>query len=99
MASKANLKVVSTTPEDRSPIHEAETAAARIARLQKEARRLASGQVDALSDLVRQVADQARLIADGGDAYPVGVRELAGRLAVDLPYTAENLQVISSRNA
>lgn len=98
MASKANLKIVPTTPQDRAPTHEAETAAARIARLQREARRLAGGQVEALSELIRQVADQARLIADGGDAYPVGVRELSGRLAADLPYAADNLQLLNSRN-
>ena len=39
----------------------------------------------------------AREIAEGGEAYPVGARELAGRLASDLPAKAETLKAIVSR--
>jgi hypothetical protein len=39
----------------------------------------------------------AKEIADGGDAYPVGARELAGRLAADLPAKADTLKAIVGR--
>lgn len=36
-------------------------------------------------------------IAESGDAYPVGARELAGRLAADLPLKGETLRAIVGR--
>jgi hypothetical protein len=39
----------------------------------------------------------AREIAEGGEAYPVGARELAGRLAADLPARAQTLKAVVNR--
>lgn len=84
----AEIRALMTTPESRSD---------RIARLQREARALALEDVEALIRLMAQVADAASDIAEGGDAYPVGVREAALRLATDLPARADTLKAISGR--
>jgi hypothetical protein len=36
-------------------------------------------------------------IANGGDAYPAGVRELASRIAEDLPSKVQTLQALMER--
>ena len=74
-----------------------ETTAERVKRLQLEARALAAEQVEALEVVLKQAASMAQEIADGGDAYPVGARELAGRIAADLPLKAETLKAIVGR--
>lgn len=74
-----------------------ETTADRVKRLQMEARALAAEQVEALEAVLKQAAAMATEIAEGGDAYPVGARELAGRIAADLPIKAETLKAIVGR--
>jgi hypothetical protein len=88
VSPSAEIRALMTTPESRSD---------RIARLQREARALALEDVEALIRLMAQVAESASDIADGGDAYPVGVREAALRLATDLPARADTLKAISGR--
>ena len=73
------------------------TTADRVKRLQMEARALAVEQVEALEKLLKQSAAMAREIAEGGDAYPVGAREIASRLAADLPTKAETIKTIVHR--
>jgi hypothetical protein len=36
-------------------------------------------------------------VAEGGDAYPVGAREIASRLVADLPAKAETIRTIVAR--
>ena len=74
-----------------------ETTTERVRRLQLEARALAVEQVEALERVLLEGARLAKEIADGGDAYPVGARELASRLASDLPAKAVTLKAIVSR--
>ena len=74
-----------------------ETTSERVKRLQQEARALAVEQVEALEILLMQASQLAREITEGGDAYPVGARELAGRMASDLPTKVETLKAIISR--
>ncbi len=74
-----------------------ETTAERVKRLQMEARALAHEQVEALDELLLQAARMAREIAEGGDAYPVGAREIASRLAEDLPSKAETIKAILAK--
>jgi hypothetical protein len=74
------------------------TTAERVKRLQAEARALALEEVELLERLLLQAADRAREIAEGGEAYPVGARELASRLAEDLPMKAETIKAIVSRS-
>ena len=96
---RPNLRVV-TSPEAevydlmRAP----ETTAERVKRLQAEARALALEQVEALEEVLLKAADMAREIADGGDAYPVGARELAHRLVQDLPAKAETMKAIIAKS-
>lgn len=73
------------------------TPADRIRRLQAEAKSLAA---DQLSALIGQLQDAAKLaddIAAGGEAYAVGVREVARRLGEDLAGQALVLVAIRER--
>jgi len=92
-----DLRLVSAEAEIYDLMRKPETTAARVRRLQLEARALAVEQVEALEKLLMQASAMAREIAEGGDAYPVGARELAGRLSADLPARAETLKAIVSR--
>jgi hypothetical protein len=76
-----------------------ETTAQRIARLQHEARLLAREQVEQLARDFNALAARAMDIAEGGEAYPAGVREMASRIAGDLPYKAQGLTILMDRNA
>lgn len=96
MASAA-LNIASSNAEIRALMSTPETRGDRIARLQREARALALDDVQALVRLMGQVVEAASDIADGGDAYPVGVREAAQRLAIDLQARADTLKAISGR--
>jgi hypothetical protein len=90
-AQPANGEVVSIA---RGP----ESATERIRRLQWEARVLAAEQAEALGVELEVLALRALEIAEGGEAYPAGVRELAARIAADLPEKAKTLLTILHRN-
>ena len=62
------------------PARPAETVAARVQRLQAEARALAQGHVALMIDKVSEGLALAAEISEGGEAYPVGVREAARQL-------------------
>jgi hypothetical protein len=96
--AKPDLRLVSAEAEIYDMMRTPVTTADRVKRLQLEARALAVEQVEALEKLLLQASDMAREIADGGDAYPVGARELAGRLASDLPAKAQTLRAVASRS-
>lgn len=96
--AKPDLRLVSAEAEIYDMMRTPVTTADRVKRLQMEARALAVEQVEALEKLLLKSAAMAREIAEGGDAYPVGARELAGRLASDLPSKAETLKAIASRS-
>lgn len=74
-----------------------ETTSERVRRLQVEAQLLAREQIVALERLLQEAGALAAEIAAGGEAYPVGVRELTDRLADDLPAKAQTLQAILER--
>lgn len=95
--SKPDLRLVSPESEVYDLMRAPETTADRVRRLQMEARALAVEEVEALEKALLQAASMAKGIADGGDAYPVGARELAGRLAADLPGKAETIRAIVGR--
>lgn len=95
--AKPDLRLVSAEAEIYDLMRTPETTTERVKRLQMEARALAVEQVEALEKVLLQASQMAREIAEGGDAYPVGARELAGRLASDLPSKAETLKAIVSR--
>jgi hypothetical protein len=96
---------MSPTPA-RPPTHSAEiynlsrgpeTTTQRVQRLQSEARMLAQEQVEALDRELNALAVRALEIAEGGEAYPAGIRELASRIATDLPQKAQTLRAILER--
>ena len=96
--AKPDLRLVSAEAEIYDLMRTPVTTADRVKRLQLEARALAVEQVEALEKLLMQASIMAQEIAGGGDAYPVGARELAGRLAADLPAKAQTLNAIVGRS-
>jgi hypothetical protein len=75
-----------------------ETTTQRVQRLQHEARQLAREQIEAMGRDLDDLARRAQEIADGGEAYAVGIREMASRLASDLPQKAQGLRAILDRS-
>ena len=74
-----------------------ETVAERVRRLQAEARQLAKDHIHALSAAILEVEQMAAEIADGGDAYPPGVRDLARRFVDDCEARVQTLEAITAR--
>ncbi|MBS0361996.1 MAG: hypothetical protein JSR98_11490 [Proteobacteria bacterium] len=74
-----------------------ETVAERVRRLQAEARTLAKDHVQALTRAIADVERMAAEIAEGGDAYPPGVRDLARRFVDDCEARVQTLEAITSR--
>ena len=70
----------------------------RVNRLQEEARSLAREQIAELEVLIDATARMAFEIADGGDAYSVGAREVCRRLADEMPRTLQTLQMVSRKS-
>jgi len=95
--SKPDLRLVAAQSEVYDLMRAPETTSERVRRLQMEARALALEQVEALEKVLFKAAAMAREIAEGGEAYPVGVREIASRLMSDLPQKAETIKTIVSR--
>ncbi len=75
-----------------------EPLAHRIRRLQAEARSLAKEHVEQLRANLADVARLASEIADGGEAYPVGAREISRRLMEDAAAQALTLEAINDRS-
>jgi hypothetical protein len=61
----------------------AEPVAAQIRRHQAEARSLANGHVRTLTESMTGAVSIAREIADGGDSYSPGIRDMCRRFAED----------------
>lgn len=95
---KPNLRLVEAESAVYEMMRTPETTADRVKRLQIEARALAVEQVEALEKILFQAAEMAREISEGGDAYPVGAREIASRLVSDLPAKAETIRTIVARS-
>ena len=95
--SKPDLRLVAAQSEVYDLMRAPETTTERVKRLQLEARALAVEQVEALEALLLKAAAMAKDIAEGGDAYPVGAREIASRLMTDLPQKAETIKTIVGR--
>ena len=75
----------------------AETVAERVRRLQAEAKELARDHIHALSAAMLDVEHMAAEIAEGGDAYPPGVRDLARRFVEDIDARVQTLEAITAR--
>jgi hypothetical protein len=75
----------------------ADAATWRMRQLQFEARALGREQLEALARDLSSLATRAAEISNGGEAYPVGARELASRLADELPRKAQLLASLARR--
>ncbi len=73
------------------------SVAERVRSLQAEARGLAKDHVRALEQAIADAERLASEIAEGGDAYPPGVRDLARRFAEDAEGRIQTLEAIVSR--
>ncbi len=71
---------------------------ARLSRLMVEAHQAADEQVKALEDALLNIAYLSVEIAEGGEVYPVGVRELCRRLAEDSVWRAQTLESIQRQS-
>ena len=74
-----------------------ETTSERVRRLQQEAHMLAREEVEALEVQLTDCVIKANDVANGGEAYPAGVREVAERLANDLEARVQTLKALVER--
>ena len=95
--AKPDLRLVGVESEIYDLMRPPETTAERVKRLQLEAHALALEEIEQLEKLLMQAAEKAMAIAAGGDAYPVGAREIASRLAADLPNRVDTIKTIVGR--
>jgi hypothetical protein len=76
-------------------VHSApDSPGARLSRLMMEAHQAADEQVKALEDALLNIAYLSAEISEGGDVYPVGVREICRRLAEESVWRAQTLESI-----
>jgi hypothetical protein len=74
-----------------------ESGIQRVRRMQHETHLLAQEQVVILARDLGAMATRFGEIAEGGDAYPIGVRELCSRLADELNLQAQSMLGIMDR--
>ena len=77
---------------------EPDSPADRIRRLNSEARMLAREHIEQLAAALSEVSRLSGEIADGGDFYPVGARELSRRLVDEAGKQALTLTAIVDRH-
>jgi hypothetical protein len=88
--SASHLVVFPSPGQPESPVD-------RIKRLQFEARSLAREHIEMLAATLTEVSRLAGEIAEGGDLYPVGARELSRRLTEESCKQALTLTAIIDR--
>lgn len=92
--SASHLTVISPP----TPGAHADNLADRIRALQAEAQMLARDHVGDLERALERVAQLADEIAHGGDAYPIGARDMCRRLSEDSAWRAATLNAILQKN-
>ena len=75
-----------------------ESISDRVRRLQTEARGLAREHIMALQSALITVESLSAEIADGGEAYPPGVRDIARRLVEECEARVQTLEAITKRS-
>ena len=98
MAATHLIAVPSANDAPRSTT-QPESGAHRIRLLQEQARGLAREEVSLLVQDISALAAHAAEMADGGESYPAGVRELTTRIAEELGMHMKVLQAIMDRSA
>lgn len=94
----ASLAVVATNPAPEAETTSAESLTDRIRRLQEEARSMAREHIAQLDASMAATARLAAEIAQGGDVYPVGIREMARQMIADCEARQLGLQAILQRS-
>lgn len=98
MVVRVQERALSVVAMSTTPNFEAQDSISqRVRKLQAEARGLAREHVTALRAALATVEALSSDIAQGGEAYPVGVRDIARRLAEDIGAKAQTLQLLSGR--
>jgi len=95
----ASLAIVAANPAPEADNTANEPLTARIRRLQEEARGMAREHINTLEASLAEVGRLAAEVSEGGDAYPVGVREMARQLVADCESRLLGLQAIVQRTA
>lgn len=93
----ASLAVVSNNPAPEAVSPAEEPLTARIRRLQAEAKSMAREHIHMLETSLADIARLSAEIADGGDAYPVGAREVARQMVSDCESRLMGLEAIMHR--
>lgn len=75
-----------------------ETRAERVRRMQANAKALAREQIEVMTEAMMELARMAEEVATGGDAYPVGVREISGRIKSELEMQARSIEALLKRS-
>lgn len=94
----ASLAVVADNAVAEAQTPATEPLNERIRRLQAEARDMARRHVALLEASIVESARLAGEIAEGGDAYPVGVREMARQLTAECEARVLSLEAILHRS-
>ena len=81
------------------PSPKSESPHVRALRLMGEARAAADEQVRQLETALALVAGLSADVAEGGDAYPPGVRDIAKRISGDAAWCAQTLDSIMNHAA
>jgi hypothetical protein len=97
VTANLTLETADTAQAAVAPTQALPSLAERIQHLQFEAKTLARDHVEVLRSNLLQTQLVADQIAQGGDAYPPGVRELAARLVDDAGARAATLEAIMGR--
>lgn len=74
-----------------------ETLQDRVRRAHRETQLLACEESEEFRRQLLAVIEKANAIVEGGEAFPVGVREQARRVATDLPLIAQTIQALCER--
>ena len=92
-----SLSVVANNDLKTIQTPKSESVAERVRRLQAEAKQLAKDHIKAMTIRIAELELMAAEIAEGGDAYPPGVRDIARRLAEDCDSRVQTLEAIVAR--
>jgi len=88
---------VAQLPLQARPVPVIQAIADRVRDLQAEARALARDHLVAFEQALEGAVALAREILSGGEAYPVGAREIARRLGTELDYARLSLEALRKR--
>lgn len=75
-----------------------ESRADRVRRLQANAKALAREEIESMQQAMAEVGRMAAEIASGGDAYPVGIREMSSRLIREMDCQVKSIEALLQRS-